>query len=97
MKSLINGKLVDTPEREPFESFVPPPNTKLFKSTFIRRMTPSEATFFEGVLASEEAYLRMLYHSVEWFDMADALVGYLHMTLAEHAGEARANELLAPE
>jgi hypothetical protein len=73
------------------------PSTRLFKSTFIRRLSPSEATTLEGVLTSEEAWLRMLYQSVEFFDVADALVGYLHMILTEHLGEDRADVLLAPE
>lgn len=71
--------------------------TKLYKSTFIRRLTASEATDLEQVLNTEEAYIRLLYNSVEWFDVSDALVSYLHLTLTAAYGAERADELLAPE
>lgn len=71
--------------------------TKLYKSTFIRRMSPSEAATMEQVLQDEEPWLRMLYHSVEYFMMDDALIMYLHMTLEGAFGEVRADELLEPE
>lgn len=81
-------------------AYVPPeptPLTKLYKSTFIRRMSPSEATVMEQVLQDEDAWLRMLYHSIEYFLMDDALIMYLHMTLSGAFGESRADELLEPE
>lgn len=71
--------------------------TKLYKSTFIRRMSPSEASVMEQVLQEEDAWLRMLYHSVEYFMMDDALVMYLHMTLEAAFGEPRADQLMEPE
>lgn len=76
---------------------LPPPLTRLYKSSFIRRMSASEAETMEGVLNAENAYLRMLYHSVEYFDMTDGLITYLHFVLADQFGENRANELLEPE
>lgn len=82
---------------QPYVAPPAPALTRLYKSTFIRRMMPAEADTLEGVLLSEAAYLRMLYHSVEYFEMDDALVGYLHMVLTDALSEARANELLAPE
>ena len=80
-------------------AYVPPTQllSKLYKSTFIRRLSASEATALEEVLNGEEAYLRLLYNSIEWFDMSDALIMYLHMTLETAFGTERANELLAPE
>lgn len=81
----------------PYVAPATPPLTRLYKSTFIRRMTPAEADTLEGVLLAEAAYLRMLYHSVEYFEMDDALVGYLHLVLTDALSEARADELLAPE
>lgn len=74
-----------------------PALTKLYKSTFIRRMSPSEAALMEQVLGDEEPWLRMLYHSIEYFMMDDALIMYLHMTLGHAFGEHRADELLEPE
>lgn len=71
--------------------------TRFYKSTLIRRMSPDEAASFEAVLQSEMPWLRMLYHSVEYFDVADALVGYMHLVIEAEAGTARADELLAPE
>lgn len=74
-----------------------PTLTKLYKSTFIRRMTSAEATAMEQALQAEDAWLRMLYHSIEYFMMDDALIMYLHMTLSGAFGETRADELLEPE
>lgn len=71
--------------------------TKLYKSTFIRRLTLSEAETLETILNGQEAYLRLLYNSVEWFDMSDGFVTYLDMALSEAFGEERASELLEAE
>lgn len=49
-------------------------NGKLYKSTFIRRMSGSEATKLEEILLLEEPYIRLLFNSVEWFDISDALI-----------------------
>lgn len=91
----------ETQEREERElnhvAYVPPVKSRLYKSTFIRRLTASEATALETVLNEEEAYIRLLYQSVEWFDVADALVQYLHMTLEAAYGAERATALLEPE
>ena len=81
-------------------AYVPPepvPLTKLFKSTFVRRMTASEAAAMEQVLQAEEPWLRMLYQSIEYFMLDDALVMYLHMTLENAFSGERADELLQPE
>lgn len=101
MNTLVNGVLreMTAEERSEIDGIVPPTVvlTKLYKSTFIRRLTASEATALETVLNEEEAYIRLLYQSVEWFDVADALIGYLHMTLEMAYGKERADALLAPE
>lgn len=81
----------------PYSPPEPTPLTKLYKSTFIRRMSPSEAAVLEQVLQEEDAWLRMLYHSIEYFMMDDALIMYLHMTLSGAFGELRADQLLEPE
>lgn len=95
----VDGEIVDMPGDfiAPFTSPAPPPLTKLYKSTFIRRLSLSEAAVMEQVLQDEESWLRMLYHSVEYFMMDDALIMYLHMTLEGAFGETRADELLEPE
>lgn len=72
-------------------------NVRLYKSTFIRRLTASEAADLLQVLNNEEAYIQLLYQSVEWFDVTDALVSYLHLTLEAAYGKERADALLAPE
>lgn len=71
--------------------------TKLYKSTFIYRMSFAEAATMEQVLLAEDPWMRMLYNSVEYFMMDDALIMYLHMLLTDTLGEARADELLEPE
>lgn len=81
----------------PFQAPPAPPKTKLYKSTLVRRMSREEAEAFEAMLAAEEAWFRMLYNSVEWFDVSDALVTYLHYSIVAHTGETRAGELLQPE
>lgn len=95
--AVVCGMLFDGQEFTTPDTPEPVPLTKLYKSTFIRRLLASEATALEEVLNSEEAYLRLLYQSVEWFDVTDAMVMYLHMTLEAAFGTERANYLLAPE
>lgn len=79
-------------------AFVPPEISKrLYKSTFIRRLNFEEATALEQILNEQEPYLRLLYNSVEWFDMDDGFVTYLSMILTEAFGEDRSIALLEPE
>lgn len=103
MIKIVNGVVTEMTPEEISEleagqvSYVPPPKTKLYKSNFIRRLSPSEAATLEGVLLSEDPWVRMLYHSVEYFMAPDALVGYLHMVLTGLYGEERADVLLEME
>lgn len=69
---------------------------KLYKSTFIERLSPEEAETFETKLnAHDLAKLRLMYHAVEYFVSDDPLVAVLHWELTQAFGETRADELLA--
>lgn len=82
---------------QPYVPKSPPSKVKLFKSTFILRMTPDEASLMEALLLQEQAWIRLLYQSVEYFVVNDGLVDYLRMVLAGQFGDKRADELLTPE
>jgi hypothetical protein len=78
---------------------------RLYKSTFIRRMTMAEAELFEVGIIAQPAWMRLLYNSVEYFVSSDALIQALDAELAfalgemlgdPLAGQARADELLGP-
>lgn len=78
---------------------------RLYKSTFIRRMTMAEAELFEAGIIAQPAWMRLLYNSVEYFVSSDALIQALNAELAfalgqllgdPLAGQARADELLGP-
>ena len=75
----------------------PAPDTpyRLFKSTFIRRMTESEAEVMEGALAEAPAKLRLMFNSVEYFVSDDPLFDELRGAVIAALGETRAEELLA--
>lgn len=81
------------PAYEPPE---PPPLTILYRSTFIGRMTASEASDFEAAMNGEQAYLRLMFAAHEYFDVREALVQYLELELTNLFGAARAAELLEP-
>lgn len=78
-----------------------PANYRLYRSTFIERLEPEEATVLEVALAAAEAKLRLMYQSVEYFASDDPLFAVLHWTVAVALGSeeapnfARADELLA--
>lgn len=71
--------------------------SKLYKSTFIRRMSIAEAASMYEILEAEEPWMKLLYNATDYFLVSDALIGYLHLILAEEFGEDRADELLTPE
>lgn len=74
---------------------------RLYKSVFIRRLVKDEnkdeAEIMEQVLAQADAQLRLLFNSVEFFLSDDPLFETLHAAVGSALGEARADELLAPE
>src|SRR5690606_7329862 len=57
-----NGHVVEYTPPEP-----EPSPYRLYKSSFIRRLSDDEAVTMEGVMASAPAKLRMLFNSVEYF------------------------------
>lgn len=82
----------------PLQEFEPiPAKTKIYKSTFIRRMSASEAAIMYDILEGEEPWMKLLYNATDFFLINDALVGYLHMVLTSEFGEERANDLLELE
>lgn len=76
---------------------------RLYRSTFIERMTPEEAEIMEAVLMSEGAKLRLMYQAVDYFVSDDPLFAVLHWATAVALGEEgepnieRADQLLAAE
>lgn len=81
-------------ERQAYE----PPvlvSTILYKSTVIRRLTMNESAEVMNIINGEPAYLQLLYHASEWFEVGDAMVQYLEMLLTEAFGETRAKEIMA--
>jgi hypothetical protein len=76
---------------------------RLYRSTFIERMTPEEAETMEGLLMSEGPKLRLMYQAVEYFVSDDPLFAVLHWATAVALGVEgepnldRADELLGPE
>lgn len=70
---------------------------KLYKSKFIERMTNEEAKVLEEVLNFEEAKLRLMFNSVDYFVSNDPLFAVIHNTLSTVLNEDRANELLREE
>jgi len=82
------------------DNWVDPPATcRLYKSTFVRRLSDAEAATLEFILASSEtsAKLRQLYGAVEYFVSDDPLFDSLMAAVTGALGAARAKELLAAE
>lgn len=105
MKKIVDGIIVEMAPEEVAAweaeqaTYTPPAASayRLFKSTFIRRMTSAEADVMEGVLAQADAKLRLLFNSVEYFVSDDELFSDLRDAVASSLSEQRADELLAPE
>lgn len=88
--------------------YLPPDGSvvyRLYKSTFVRRMSIAEAELFESGILAQPAWMRLLYNSVEYFVSSDALIQALNAELAfalgellgdPLAGQVRADELLGP-
>lgn len=68
---------------------------KLFKSTFINRLTNEEAEIMETTLASADAKLRLLFNSIEYFKSDDPLFQVLNGAVASALGQERADILLS--
>lgn len=67
----------------------------IYKSTLIRRLTSTEANKLEAVIASEDAWLRMLWNASEYIISTDAMMAYLSHVIGLEHGEERAAVLLA--
>jgi hypothetical protein len=67
---------------------------RLYKSTFIRRLTMAEADLFEQGLATLPPWMRLLYNSVEYFVSTDALIQAFNAELSHVFGQPRADDLL---
>jgi len=70
---------------------------RLYKSTFISRLSDDEAEIMETVLSAAPAKLRLMFNSVEYFVSDDPLFDTLHQTVSGALTPTRADELLAQE
>ncbi|NVO13909.1 MAG: hypothetical protein HXX10_07720 [Rhodoplanes sp.] len=81
----------------PYVAPVPPPLTRLYKSTVWRRATDAEASTIDAQLQAAPARLRRLWDDSTVLDTDAAEFAALSAGFVAAFGQSRAGELLAPE
>lgn len=82
-------------EVEPYTPL--PPRYRIAKTTPWLRMTDPEAASMETAMNAAPARLRQIYAAATYLNSADELWPTLRGMLVQQFGQARADELLAPE
>lgn len=104
LKKMVDGVIIEMTEQEEAEfraslpAPVPAPTlTKLYKATLWRRVSDEEAELLHGALAQAPFRLRLIFEAAQHLDTTDDDFPALRAGVVAALGEARADEILAPE